>query len=168
MLVGAFFLDKSHATHRWIKLRSGGHSAFRDRQARRHPLSGVVPGPQAPQRRKMEFSKEDFLHNILPADRADTRLRGVDSGAAGPRYFRGHRSSSPPPCCSSPACPGNGLLSAQPAALPALYLLIMHVAYRQARMMAFLHPDSGPAGCGLPIAAVSDCRRIRRIHAASA
>src|SRR5262249_55654364 len=36
-------------------------------------------------------------------------------------------------------------------ALPALYLLITHVAYRQARLMAFLHPDSDPQGAGFQL-----------------
>jgi cell division protein FtsW len=37
------------------------------------------------------------------------------------------------------------------AALPALYLLIAHVAYRQARLMAFLNPDSDPQGAGFQL-----------------
>ena len=37
MLVGAFFLDKSHATHRWIQLWAGRNSAFGTRQAGGHP-----------------------------------------------------------------------------------------------------------------------------------
>jgi len=37
------------------------------------------------------------------------------------------------------------------AALPALFLLITHVSYRQARLMAFLHPDSDPQGAGFQL-----------------
>jgi cell division protein FtsW len=37
------------------------------------------------------------------------------------------------------------------AAMPVLYLLITHVAYRQARLMAFLHPDSDPQGAGFQL-----------------
>ena len=35
--------------------------------------------------------------------------------------------------------------------MPALYFLITHVAYRQARLMAFLHPDSDPQGAGFQL-----------------
>ena len=34
---------------------------------------------------------------------------------------------------------------------PALFLLITHVSYRQARLMAFLHPDSDPQGAGFQL-----------------
>ena len=37
------------------------------------------------------------------------------------------------------------------AALPALFLLITHVSYRQARIMAFLHPESDPQGAGFQL-----------------
>jgi cell division protein FtsW len=37
------------------------------------------------------------------------------------------------------------------AALPALYLLITHVSYRQARLLAFLDPASDPQGAGFQL-----------------
>jgi len=43
------------------------------------------------------------------------------------------------------------LLVGLAAALPALFLLIAHVSYRQARMMAFLHPESDPQGAGFQL-----------------
>ena len=98
----------------------------------------------------MEFSKEDFLQNILPAIGpilvcVALILVQPDLGtsvdivliAAAVLYVAGF--------------PGSGLPSAQPPALPALYLLITHVAYRQARMMAFLHPDTDPQGAGFQL-----------------
>src|SRR5256886_13233327 len=36
-------------------------------------------------------------------------------------------------------------------AVPLVYLLITQVAYRQARLMAFLHPDSDPQGAGFQL-----------------
>jgi hypothetical protein len=36
-------------------------------------------------------------------------------------------------------------------ALPILILLITHVSYRQARLMAFLHPDNDPQGAGFQL-----------------
>lgn len=35
--------------------------------------------------------------------------------------------------------------------LPVLYLLIAHVAYRNARLISFLHPDSDPQGAGFQL-----------------
>jgi cell division protein FtsW len=35
--------------------------------------------------------------------------------------------------------------------MPALFLLISHVSYRQARVMAFLNPDSDPKGAGFQL-----------------
>jgi cell division protein FtsW len=37
------------------------------------------------------------------------------------------------------------------AALPAIYLLIVRVPYRYARLMAFLHPDQDPQGAGFQL-----------------
>jgi len=37
------------------------------------------------------------------------------------------------------------------ASIPALYFLISHVAYRQARLMAFLSPDVDPQGAGFQL-----------------
>src|SRR5215470_2503282 len=37
------------------------------------------------------------------------------------------------------------------ASLPVLYVLITHVSYRQARLMAFLNPDSDPLGSGFQL-----------------
>ncbi len=50
MLVGVFFLDKSHATHRWIRLGPANLAAFRARQARGDSVSGMVSGVKAAQR----------------------------------------------------------------------------------------------------------------------
>jgi cell division protein FtsW len=36
-------------------------------------------------------------------------------------------------------------------ALPLLYMLIEHVSYRQARLMAFLHPEADPQGAGFQL-----------------
>ena len=52
MLAGVFFLDKSHATHRWIRTRSGQSAAFRTRQAGRNFLPGMVSG-NAPAARRL-------------------------------------------------------------------------------------------------------------------
>jgi cell division protein FtsW len=98
----------------------------------------------------MEFRKEDFLHNILPAIGpvlvcVTLILAQPDLGtsvdivliAAAVLYVAG--------------LSWKWIAVGAAASLPALYLLISHVAYRQARMMAFLNPDSDPQGAGFQL-----------------
>ena len=151
MLVGVFFMDKSHATHRWIRFGS---------------VAGIQPSEIAKlavilylawfldlKRRgaaSMGFCKEDFLQNILPAIGpilvcVVLILAQPDLGtsidivliAAAVLYVAG--------------LSWKWIAAGAAAALPALYLLITHVAYRQARLMAFLNPDSDPQGAGFQL-----------------
>ena len=98
----------------------------------------------------MEFRKEDFLHNILPEigpilvcvalilaqPDLDT---SVDIGliTAAVLYVAG--------------LSWKWIAAGAAASIPALYLLISHVAYRQARFMAFLNPDVDPQGAGFQL-----------------
>jgi len=94
----------------------------------------------------MEFRKRRFPTTILPAAgpilvcvvlillQPDLVLRSTSSGRS-----RGA------------LCPGlswKWLAAGGVAALPILYLLIAHVSYRKARLMAFLDPGSDPQGAG--------------------
>ncbi len=151
MLVGTLFLDKSHATHRWIRFG---------------PAVGVQPSELAKlavilylawfldlKRRgkiSMEFCKEDFMQTILPA--AGPILICVmlillqpDLGtsvdivliATAVLYVAG--------------LSWKWVAVGAAAALPALYFLITHVSYRQARLLAFLDPASDPQGAGFQL-----------------
>ena len=151
MLVGTLFLDKSHATHRWIRFG---------------PVVGIQPSELAKlavilylawflglKRRgktSMEFCKEDFLQTILPA--AGPILICVvlillqpDLGtsvdivliATAVLYVAG--------------LSWKWIAVGAVAALPALYFLITHVSYRQARLLAFLDPASDPQGAGFQL-----------------
>jgi cell division protein FtsW len=150
MLVGTFFLDKSHATHRWIRYGPVGiqpselaklavilYLAWFLDQKRRHASS-------------MEFRRADFVHTILPAAAPVFVCVGLilmqpDLGtsldialvAAAILFVAG--------------LSWKWLAVATGMALPALYLLITHVGYRQARLMAFLNPDSDPQGAGFQL-----------------
>jgi cell division protein FtsW len=67
MLVGAFFLDKSHATHRWIRF---GPVGIQPSEIAKLAVILYLAWFLDLKRRTaagMEFRKEDFLHNILPA-----------------------------------------------------------------------------------------------------
>jgi cell division protein FtsW len=98
----------------------------------------------------MGFNKEDFLHNILPAIGpvlvcVALILAQPDLGtsvdivliSAAVLYVAG--------------LSWKWIAAGAAASIPALYLLISHVAYRQARLMAFLNPDVDPQGAGFQL-----------------
>src|ERR1700737_922418 len=67
MLVGAFFLDKSHATHRWIKF---GPVGIQPSELAKLAVILYLAWFLDLKRRNsaaMDFRKEDFLQTILPA-----------------------------------------------------------------------------------------------------
>jgi cell division protein FtsW len=150
MLVGAFFLDKSHATHRWIRF---GPVGIQPSEIAKLAVILYLAWFLDLKRRSaagMEFRKEDFVRNVLPAIGpilvcVALILAQPDLGtsvdivliAAAVLYVAG--------------LSWKWIAVGAAAALPALYLLISHVAYRQARMMAFLNPDSDPQGAGFQL-----------------
>jgi cell division protein FtsW len=150
MLVGTFFLDKSHATHRWIKF--GPVNIQPSELAKLAVILYLAWFLDLKRRGKagMEFCKEDFRQTILPA--AGPILLCVvlvllqpDLGTAidivlvatAILYVAG--------------LSWKWIAAGAAVAMPALYLLITHVSYRQARLMAFLHPDSDPQGAGFQL-----------------
>jgi cell division protein FtsW len=98
----------------------------------------------------MEFCKDDFLNTILPAAGpvllyVPLILLQPDLGtsvdivlvAAAVLFVAG--------------LSWKWMVIGAAAALPALYLLISNVSYRQARLTAFLNPDSDPQGAGFQL-----------------
>ena len=150
MLVGAFFLDKSHATHRWIKF---GPVNIQPSELAKLAVVLYLAWFLDLKRRgasSMEFNKEDFLQTILPA--------------AGPILVCVVLILLEPDLGTSvdivlvtaailfvAGLSWKWLVTGAAAALPILYLLITHVSYRQARLMAFLDPDSDPQGSGFQL-----------------
>jgi cell division protein FtsW len=150
MLVGTFFLDKSHATHRWIKFGPIGiqpselaklavilHLAWFLDLKRRNAVG-------------LKFCKKDFLRVILPA--------------AGPVFLCAGLILLQPDLGTSldilivatavlfvAGLSWKWIAAGAAAAMPALYLLITHVSYRQARLMAFFDPSSDPQGAGFQL-----------------
>jgi cell division protein FtsW len=150
LLVGAFFLDKSHATHRWIRF---GPIGIQPSEIAKLAVILYLAWFLDLKRRSaasMDFRKDDFVHNILPAIGpilvcVVLTLAQPDLGtsvdivliAVAVLYVAG--------------LSWKWIAVGAAAAVPALYLLITHVAYRQARMMAFLNPDSDPQGAGFQL-----------------
>ena len=150
MLVGTLFLDKSHSTHRWIKL--GPLNIQPSEMAKLAVILYLAWFFDLKRRGKasMEFNKEDFLQTILPA--AGPILVCVvlillqpDLGtsvdivliATGVLLVAG--------------LSWKWLVVGAAVAMPALYLLITQVSYRQARLLAFLDPTSDPQGAGFQL-----------------
>ena len=150
MLVGTFFLDKSHATHRWIKL--GPLNLQPSEMAKLAIILYLAWFLDLRRRREtsLEFKKQDFLQTILPA--VAPILVCVALIVAEPDLG----TSVDVVLIMAAILFVAGLswkwLSVGAAAgLPALLLLIMNASYRQARLMAFLHPDSDPQGAGFQL-----------------
>ncbi|HEY1472251.1 MAG TPA: putative lipid II flippase FtsW [Candidatus Acidoferrum sp.] len=150
MLVGTFFLDKSHATHRWIKL--GPLNLQPSEMAKLAIILYLAWFLDLRRRREtsLEFRKQDFLQTILPA--VAPVLVCVALIVAQPDL-----GTSVDVVLIMAAIlfvaglSWKWLAVGAAAGLPALLLLIMNASYRQARLMAFLHPDSDPQGAGFQL-----------------
>jgi cell division protein FtsW len=150
LLVGTFFLDKSHATHRWI--RYGPVGIQPSELAKLAVILYLAWFLDQKRRSKaaMEFSKQDFLQTILPA--AGPVLIYVclillqpDLGTAVDIVLVAAA------ILFAAGMSWKWIAAGFAASLPALYFLIFHVSYRQARMTAFLDPDSDPQGAGFQL-----------------
>jgi len=150
MLVGTFFLDKSHATHRWIRFGQLGiqpselaklavilYLAWFLDLRRRTPTS-------------LEFRRQDLLQTILPA--IAPILVCVALVVAQPDL-----GTSVDILLIMTAIlfvaglSWKWLALGVGTALPVLFVLIYFVPYRLARLLSFLHPDSDPQGAGFQL-----------------
>jgi cell division protein FtsW len=150
MLVLTFFLDKSHATHRWIRF---GPVSLEPSELAKLAVILYLAWFLDLKRRSagaMEFCKEDFLQTLLPA--------------AGPILILVVLVLLQPDLGTSldivliatavlfvAGLSWKWIVTGAAVSLPVLYLLISHVSYRQARLMAFLDPDSDPLGAGFQL-----------------
>ena len=150
MLAGTFFLDKSHATHRWIRI---GPVGIQPSELAKLVVILYLAWFLDLRRRattRLEFRKDDLVQTILPAVApilvcVALIVMQPDLGTsvdivlvmAAILFVAG--------------LSWKWLLVGLAAALPALFLLIAHVSYRQARIMAFLHPEADPQGAGFQL-----------------
>ena len=150
MLAGTFFLDKSHATHRWIRIGPVGIQP--SELAKLVAILYLAWFLDLRRRATMslEFRKDDLVQTILPAVApilvcVALIVMQPDLGTsvdivlvmAAILFVAG--------------LSWKWLMVGLAAALPALFLLIAHVSYRQARIMAFLHPEADPQGAGFQL-----------------
>ncbi|MGB7848443.1 MAG: putative lipid II flippase FtsW [Candidatus Acidiferrum sp.] len=150
MLVGTFFLDKSHATHRWLKL---GPAQIQPSELAKLAVIlylGWFLDSRRRSKSSLEFRKEDLMQTILPA--------------VGPILVCVALIVSQPDLGTSvdivlimtailfaAGLSWKWLVVGAASAIPVLFVLITQVSYRQARIMAFLHPESDPQGAGFQL-----------------
>jgi cell division protein FtsW len=150
LLVGTFFLDKSHATHRWIKV---GPVNLQPSEMTKLVVILYLAWFLDMKRRavtRMEFNKEDLLQTILPAV-------GPLLVCIGLIVMQPDLGTSVDILLIMTAIlfvaglSWKWLAVGAAAALPVLIALIVFVSYRSARITAFLHPDSDLQGAGFQL-----------------
>jgi cell division protein FtsW len=147
MLAGVFFLDKSHATHRWIRL---GPASLQPSELAKLAVIFYLAWFLELRRQPDSFGINDWKHTILPAILPVLVLVGLivlepDLGTAvevfiiavAMMYVAGLN--------------GKYIVGAGLAAIPVIYLLIVRVPYRLERVIAFLNPTADPQGRGFQL-----------------
>jgi len=150
LLMCTFFLDKSHATHRWIKI---GPVNLQPSEMTKLVVILYLAWFLDLKRRtatSLEFNQQDLLQTLLPAVAPILVCVGLivlqpDLGTSidivlimGAILFVAGLS-------------WKWLAVGFGTAMPVLFVLITFVSYRYARLMAFLHPDSDPQGAGFQL-----------------
>jgi cell division protein FtsW len=150
LLIGTLFLDKSHATHRWIKM---GPVNIQPSELAKLAVILYLAWFLDLKRRsaaRMEFTKEDFLQTILPSMGPVLLIVALivlqpDLGTSVDVLLVATTILFVAGLSWKWLAVGLG------AAMPVLYLLVTGVGYRNARLMAFLHPDLDPQGAGFQL-----------------
>ena len=144
LLLGVFLLHDSHNTHRWI--RFGGFFTFQPSEIAKPVLVLFLAWFLQTRIQMME----DWRNTVLPAAAPSLLfialiVKEPDLGTA--------------LVCAAVTALMLYLAGAQvryfaiaaACAAPVLYFLLFHVAWRRARMIAFINPDADPKGTGFHI-----------------
>jgi cell division protein FtsW len=150
LLMSTFFLGKSHATHRWIKV---GPVNLQPSEMTKLVVILYLAWFLDLKRRtatSLEFSKQDLLQTILPAVAPILVCVGLivmqpDLGTSVDIVL------IMTAILFAAGLSWKWLAVGAGTALPVLFALVTFVSYRHARIMAFLHPDSDPQGAGFQL-----------------
>jgi cell division protein FtsW len=147
MLVGVYLLDKSHATHRWIRL---GPASLQPSEIAKLAVIFYLAWFLDLRSRPETTGINDWKHTIIPAAGPVLALVGLvvmepDLGTAVEMslialamvYIAGLKAKY--------------ITGAALAAIPVVYLLVVRVAYRYERVIAFLNPTADPQGRGFQL-----------------
>jgi cell division protein FtsW len=163
LLAGVFFLDRSHATHRWIRFGPVGiQPSELAKLAVILYLAWFLELRRAQLRNDAWTAVNDPLRALAPALGPVLVIAGLvvmqpDLGTAfeiflvslGMLFVAGLSLKY--------------LAYATLAAIPAIYMLIVRVPYRYSRVVAFLNPEADPQGSGFQM-----MQSLRSARAASA
>jgi len=146
-LAGVFFLDKSHATHRWIRL---GPASLQPSELAKLAVIFYLAWFLELRRRPESFGINDWKHTILPALGPVLLLIGLvvmepDLGTAVEIFIIAVA------MLYVAGLDGKYIFGAGLVSLPVVYLLIVHVSYRYERVVAFLNPLADPQGRGFQL-----------------
>ena len=150
MLVLSFFLDRSHATHRWIRF---GPVGIQPSELAKLAVILYLAWFLDQKRRgkdAMDFRKEDFLHTILPAFAPVLVCVGLilaqpDLGTSVDILLFATT------ILFVAGLSWKWIATGLAAAVPALYLVIALAPYRMARFLSFWDPGSDPQGAGFQL-----------------
>jgi cell division protein FtsW len=146
-LIGLFFLDKSHSTHRWIRL---GPVSLQPSEFAKLAVVLFLAWFLEARRRPRSFGVNNLKYTILPA-------LCVVIIVAGLVLLEPDMGTALEICVVSLAMlfvaglSPSYILGSAVAALPVVYFAIVHVAYRQVRVLAFLHPEVTAQGAGFQL-----------------
>jgi cell division protein FtsW len=147
LLMGVFFLDRSHATHRWIRV---GPASIQPSELAKLAVIFYLAWFLERRRRPHSFGLSDLQHTILPALGPVLLMVGLvvlqpDLGTALEIFLIALA------MLFVAGLSARYVLYASLSALPAVYLLIVRVSYRYERVMAFLNPEADPQGRGFQL-----------------
>jgi cell division protein FtsW len=143
LLVAVFFLDRSHNTHRWVKL---GAMSFQPSELAKPALILFLAFFLESRGKSIDDWRHTLLPAVIPAALfAILIVKQPDLGTAmvclgvtaAILYVAGMRLRY--------------FAYAMVPILPALYFLLFHVGWRRDRMLAFLNPWSDPQGRGFHV-----------------
>jgi cell division protein FtsW len=150
LLIALFFLDKSHATHRWIRF---GSFNLQPSELAKLAVILYLAWFLDHRRRKgdtIDFNKKDFLDTVGPAVAPVLFFFALI-------VFQPDLGTSVEIAVIASAVLFIAGLSRKwygvgaAAGLPVLYLLIANVGYRHDRILGFLHPEMDPQGKGFQL-----------------
>ena len=147
LLIGVFFLDKSHATHRWFRL---GPASLQPSELAKLAVILYLAWFLEMRCRPRSFGVNDLRHTLAPAAGFVLLLLGLvllepDLGTALEIFFIAFG------MLFVAGLSEKYIFASGAAAVPAIYMAVVHVSYRYARVMAFLHPDADPQGRGFQL-----------------
>jgi len=147
MLLGVFFLDKSHATHRWFRL---GPISLQPSEMAKLAVILYLAWFLELRCRPRSVGVNDLRHTLVPA-------LGLVLIMAGLVVLEPDLGTSLEIMIIAMAMlfvaglSGRYIAAAIACAIPVIYFAVVHVSYRYERVMAFLHPDADPLGHGFQL-----------------